>query len=135
MVNYFKEFTCKKCGNCCKNEYVLPEITKGEWIPIIEFLKEKYNGRLKIKDMDTPSKYEIYDWNKITNFLVEINKIDSEIFCVLDNGRCPFLKKKRKLNYYCEIHEIKPEVCRNYRCDLNSDDDFMIYLKQLKELE
>lgn len=130
----FKEFICKKCGICCKNEYILPEITKEEWLPIIEFLKKKYEGKLKIKDMDTPSEYEIYDLNKITDFLVEINNIDSDIFWVLDNGKCPFLKKKKKGTYYCEIHEIKPQVCKKYRCDLNSN-DFMIYLEQLEVLK
>ena len=129
----FPPFECKRCGKCCKEEYVLPYITKEEWVPIIEFVKIKYAGRLKIKDMEYPSDYDMYDFNnREETFFKDIDDIASKLFWIFDNGKCPFIKKKRNADYYCEIYDIRPRICTNYRCDLDGD-DFGIYLKQISE--
>ena len=78
--------------------------------------------------MDYPSQCEIINLNEV-DFLKSFHNIDSKIYWKIDNGRCPFIKKKRNGPYYCEIHKIKPKVCRDYRCDLNYE-DWITYLEQ-----
>lgn len=70
---------------------------------------------------------ELY-WNN--GSYSELETLD--VFWTLDSGICPFIKKKRDGKSYCEIQNIKPKICRNYRCDLEQD-DFEIYLEQMEK--
>ena len=131
----FPGFKCKRCGKCCLNNYILLKIELVEWYKILKVIESNYNGVIEITDDSEDHKtlttkeikhiIELY-WNNGSFY-------DLDAFWTLDSGICPFIKKKRNSEYYCEIQDIKPKICRNYRCDLESD-DYQIYLEQLEEI-
>ena len=85
-------FKCKRCGRCCSNAGHL-EIYEEDikrWITI---------GRNDLVDM-------LDEWEGFgsTGFFRNITTM-----------RCPFLRKVRKKDeYYCEIYDIKPIMCRGF---------------------
>jgi len=41
----------------------------------------------------------------------------------LDGGQCSFIRyNKEKDIWFCEIYDIRPIVCREYRCDEDNND-------------
>ncbi len=138
MKKGFKEFICKRCGKCCLNNYILLDIELKEWYKILKFIESNYNSVIEIMDdsdeyttITTKQIKEILDLYYLNGHDDEI--IYSDVFWTLDSGICPFAKKKRDNEYFCEIQDIKPKICKMYRCDLESD-DYQIYLEQLKKI-
>lgn len=119
----FGHFSCKRCGECCSKEYILFDgVTDEEWIPIIEHIKKFYNGTITIRDNYEPDE----EWTVTVESIDDINNakkdINSDLYWALDMGHCPFVKKDSKGAYYCEIYDIRPEVCKFYRCDLSGEE-------------
>lgn len=119
----FGRFVCKRCGKCCRtNEGVLFDgFLNEEWVPIIEYMKERYPNGITIKN-----KLEGIKWTgkieSLDDILTAKSNNNSELHWALDLGLCPFFKKKKGEKRYCEIYAIRPSVCRDYRCDLSGDE-------------
>ncbi len=127
----YKPFICQQCGECCQIETILMHgITDEEWIPIIEYVRKEYNGILTIHEWNP----HLFEWTARIESIEDIKKakedINSELYIALDIGQCPFLRKIDEGLYSCEIHDIRPRICRRYRCDL-SEEDWKEYMIQL----
>ena len=134
MKKVFKEFKCKRCGKCCFNHYILLKIELIEWYKILKFIDSNYDGVIEI--MDDSDEFKMITTEEIKQ-VIELywndgSFYDLDIFWTLDSGVCPFIKKNRDGEHYCEIQTIKPKICRNYRCNLEND-DFQFYLEQLEK--
>ena len=111
------DFQCKRCGKCCLNECILFDgIDLDEWKPIIELVNEKYNGVLNIKCNCGCDDFTKFKMKTIDDIIKAKNDTESDLYWALDYGQCPFIKKKDGA-YFCEIYEIRPQVCRKYQCD------------------
>jgi len=104
------DFKCKRCGECCFNTSML-SWTKEDWLPIIKYIKEKYNGFLTIKCSDRYVKIYIGTYMDIEKIKKEYNYL----WEALDEGECPFIKYD--YTWLCEIYDIRPMKCREFRCD------------------
>ena len=51
---------------------------------------------------------------------VKLNKIKPSYHLIDTYSTCPFLNNKNK----CEIYEIRPAICRNFKCDYYKTKDF-----------
>jgi Fe-S-cluster containining protein len=116
-INYFK---CIRCGTYCRyKSVVLLDFKIDDWTKIIPFIKEKYNGTLTVKcgcGCGEINSFEIHSIETIKNAF----KTKNALYIALDSGECPFLKKERDEKgrftgkYFCEIYDIRPELCRIY---------------------
>jgi len=79
-----KTFKCKRCGECC-NVYTI-RLDKKD----IKRIEERY-----------PRKHFL-SYDPFENYFI-LTKI---------NNKCVFLKKKDR--YFCEIHDIRPDICKKY---------------------
>jgi len=113
--------SCDQCGSCCiqlKNIINIERKDIGRWVKdcrtdILQYCNGWY---------DELSDYLIFGGNKKTlvdYFMESTNmemwfdpKTKGEIYL------CPFLRKKRNEDKFeCIIQDIKPEICRKYRCN------------------
>lgn len=93
-------FTCKQCGNCCLNldgfSTCASEADVRRW---------EAAGRVDILEWVDPVNFG-YHWE----YDIWINPRTED-----DVSRCPWLRKVRGENKYtCRIHDVKPDLCRNY---------------------
>ena len=98
-------FECKQCGHCCT-------------------LSDAYQGSASeadVKMWEDNDRWDILDW------VSTIYGKNGEVFChdiwISPTthdwvNRCPWLRKlPNKDKYICRIHDMKPELCRNYPLD------------------
>lgn len=95
-------FSCKQCGNCCLNlDGYYTCATKND----IRMWEE--NGRNDILRWVDKVGDGIYD--------IWINPRTGD-----DVSRCPWLRKlPQHEKYICRIHDMKPEVCKDYPISKN----------------
>ncbi len=87
-----KEFKCKSCGECCKNQ-VNVHLGLNDIINISEYLKLSHeNFLLKYTRLSTP-----------------LDNKDNLLFSIKNTKPCMFLKNK-----ICSIHDVKPMICNQY---------------------
>ena len=93
-------FKCKQCGNCCLN------------------LNAFYScaSEADVKRWEETGRYDILEWDDPVDFGdhwehdIWINPRTGD-----DVSRCPWLRKlPGKDKYVCRIHDVKPDLCRNY---------------------
>jgi len=93
-------YTCRQCGRCCQNLDYHDEVTVED----VELWKSL--GRM-----------DILEWVAVTR--KEGLDIAYRIWTPPGTSQvadtCPFLKKEPSANrWQCQIHEVKPAICRNY---------------------
>lgn len=94
-----EQFTCRQCGQCCRN--------------------------LRFRDAGTADDYrrirglgreDILAW--MAPVLREGRLVACRLWIDPDTGRyaevCPWLEQTASGQAYCRIHEIRPEICRHY---------------------
>lgn len=92
-----KGFVCKQCGHCCLNLGAYQSNATEADIAMWEEC-----GREDILEWVDEIGAGIYD--------IWINPRTKD-----DVNRCPWLRKlPRQDKYICRIHDVKPEICRNY---------------------
>ena len=95
MINTYKQgiynFTdngkCIECGNCCSRYLLMTQ-----------------------KEINTISKY--IQRKKIKQQIHSVNVLSGKVF----DATCPFLDDT-KPNHKCTIYEIRPQICRDFKCD------------------
>ena len=88
---------------------------KEDWIPIIEYIKDVYDGVLLIRIDEYFYKFKIQSYEDIEKAK---NALKNLLWDALDGGQCPFiLYNKDEDIWFCEVHDIRPIVCKEYRCD------------------
>ncbi len=93
-------FKCKQCGNCCLNLGAYQSEASVD-----DFIRWFEAGREDILDWVSP----IPDSEGGYIFDIWISKKVGWV------DRCPWLRKLPGQNKYkCRIHNMKPEICRNY---------------------
>lgn len=107
-------FKCKMCGRCCIKHYLIdivhPDGNYMDWERIVEHIKEKYDGFLEL--------HCNCGCGEVTHH--KINSVKDLPLLELDYAKCPFLKRLRDnkgrftSKYYCEIHEFKPQTCKEF---------------------
>lgn len=119
MGNNKKEFHCRKCGKCCLNTMILIDISDTEWIPITEYIKNNNNSQLKIKCNCGCKEVKSYTISSVQDILDAKKDSSSELYHSLSLGQCPFIKKRKHKReiYFCEIYEIRPEMCKYFKCN------------------
>lgn len=95
VYDFTKDGKCSGCGNCCSN--YLP-LTAGEVNRIAQYVKK--HGIREQLHLPAPMNLEGYD-------------------TVMD-ATCPF---RDNANKRCVIYEIRPSICRDFRCDKPSKRD------------
>ena len=96
-----EEFKCQRCSKCCKELHVV-FLTEEE-------VKKWRRYRVKSNYGEFPAIYfaKVLDIGTADLFFHPIT--GEELF------RCPFLRKiHRKEKYKCLIHDIKPQVCKDF---------------------
>jgi|GEM_PF-1985135 len=92
-----EEFSCKQCGNCCLNLNAHQSCATEEDVALWE-----ENGR-----------DDILEW--VDEMIPGVHDIWIHPQTGEDVSRCPWLRKlPRQEKYVCHIHDMKPEMCRNY---------------------
>lgn len=94
---------CQRCGRCCKELYGSFGATmhdKNRWDDVVVTTNR---GKMYLLDeMICPVCFDIF-----------VNPETDDLFL-----NCPFLRKVRGKDIYeCLIHDIKPDVCRDYHTD------------------
>ena len=110
------------CGRCCLgighhlvdtlNENHLPasQQTEIDWERIVEFIKERNGGILKLRQDEGSNEISVHQIKEVSDLPWE----------ELDYSYCPFVKQKRDnegrftSGYYCEINDFKPATCRKF---------------------
>lgn len=108
------KFECIQCGHCCINlwDAICTTVSEKdiemwvdkkrydilEWVePLIVAGEEKFS-------------WETRDKAVVAGYDIWINPNTKD-----DAERCPWLRKlPKKNNYICKIHDVKPEICREY---------------------
>lgn len=96
VYDFTKEVKCSDCGNCCSN--FLP-VTKGEVNRISRYIKA--NGITEQNHLTAPMAAESYDG--------------------VYDAVCPF---RDNVNKRCVIYEVRPAICRKFRCDKPRKHDY-----------
>jgi len=97
------EWKCIQCGKCC--------FMYGCMIPASDddLARWKKQGRQDILDMAMIAR------DPKTNRIIA-----AELWWDRSTGRefvyCPWIKKKKDGKVYCQIHDTKPQYCRDYIC-------------------
>lgn len=89
---------CSRCGECCRAPVVL--ITKPS-----DFRRWIEQGRNDILKYASRPPLRGYG-----DFWMDIRKTD-------DAAYCPFIGKTGDGEFTCTIHDTKPKVCREFRCE------------------
>jgi Fe-S-cluster containining protein len=93
-------FSCRQCGKCCQNLDYHNEVTKED------MAHWKQAGRTDI--MDWVGVFRKDDQNTVYRIWM---KPGTREFA----ETCPFLQKKpHKNQWFCRIHDDKPQICRQY---------------------
>lgn len=96
VFDYTVDGECSSCGNCCSN--FLP-LTNGEVNRIARYIKA--NRIAEQKHITAPMSLENYDG--------------------VYDATCPF---RDNINKKCTIYEIRPAICRDFRCDKPKNKDY-----------
>ncbi len=107
-----EKFVCNQCGLCCKIFNMSDFTKKEEWERIVGYIIKKHGGILKISgQFDKIEEYKIESYNDLP--IKALNRL----------WQCPFLKRERDKKgrftskYACEIHDVRPKVCRAFPID------------------
>ncbi len=130
LSDKIKRFECERCGYCCLSRYVLLRFDYKDWIRIIEYLQKNYNGILSIKCDCGCGEINRFKINSIEDIKKAYEDSMSELWKRLDYGRCPFIRKSNNGKFFCEIHHIKPKLCRGFKCDSSWDDNKRSYYEE-----
>ena len=87
VYNFTDNGNCIECGNCCSRYLVMTQ-----------------------KEINTISKY--IEKKKIKRQIHSVNVLSGKVFDFL----CPFLDDT-KSNHKCTIYEVRPQICRDFKCD------------------
>ena len=92
---------CYLCGECCRAYSV--EITPSDITRLSDHLKMSEQD-FREKHLD-PNRFS---WNR-GNGILKKKLIEGE-----PQESCHLMEKRDDGYYYCTVHQVKPEVCRNY---------------------
>ncbi|MBT3191247.1 MAG: hypothetical protein HN341_01700 [Verrucomicrobia bacterium] len=93
-------FECKQCGHCCLELEAFSTCASEN-----DILRWDEEGRFDILEWVDP-----VDFGDHCEFDIWINPRTGD-----DVSRCPWLRKARgEDRYTCRIHDLKPDLCRNY---------------------
>ncbi len=118
-------FICKRCGNCCKTNYMIDIITRTEWERIIAFLNEDSNTSIEVVDFDE-GKVQTFDLDSMEVFKpTDENERFSDFVWAMDDAiKCPFLElNEETCEYSCSVYEVRPQSCRNHKCEKAPHED------------
>ena len=87
IYNFTDNGKCIECGNCCSRYLLMTQ-----------------------KEINTISKY--IQRKKIKQQIHSVNVLSGKVF----DATCPFLDDT-KPNHKCTIYEIRPQICRDFKCD------------------
>ena len=128
IITKTTEFKCLRCGNCCKR-YAHEISLTNEDIELWKFLDRKdllFHPFvwLEAKFILPPTERECSSRKEIKKILTDAEKETGIRFLWgnLFHG-CIFLKRKGKI-FECLIHDVKPEMCRNFPFDEYGEVDF-----------
>ncbi len=93
-----KRARCSRCGKCCTAPVVL--ITKPS-----DYRRWVRQGRDDILKYASVPPLKGYG-----DLWIDIKGSE-------DSAYCPFIKKTGEDTYICTIHDTKPKVCREFRCE------------------
>ena len=121
------EFTCLKCGNCCKR-YAHEISLTNEDIELWKFLDRKDLLFHPFIDLETKLIVPISDVYSTRKEIKEIlTYAEKQTGIKFPWGNlfrgCIFLKRRGK-TYECLIHCVKPEMCRNFPFNEYGEVDF-----------
>ena len=107
-------FNCTKCGKCCVNSSYMGTLFAVEE----DLVRWEEAGRYDI--MDTAY---IFHWGEKIKRTADL-WTDPMTGDEITNGTCPWVKKIGKDLWHCTIHELRPNVCRDYPVDKEQRDGF-----------
>ncbi|MHA1682467.1 MAG: YkgJ family cysteine cluster protein [Promethearchaeota archaeon] len=112
------ELRCLQCGRCCKHFSFFTHMNREEWKVVYRHVMDEQEGLMHVKYLERgsgrfitrtyrPRLEDIESETKRWPF-----KTDANEFIL-----CPFLAfDYTGAVYYCAIHEIKPQTCREFIC-------------------
>jgi len=104
---------CEQCGLCCRifgNSITPTVMNLYSWIEqgrkdILRFFSAARDDGLRVNCADLLPE----DLGAI--ILIEMRDPETGDYLTV----CPFLRRIEKDRYICDIHTVKPEMCRNYQ--------------------
>jgi Fe-S-cluster containining protein len=105
-------FNCTGCGKCC---------TYGPYMGSMSAHEED------LQRWEDEDRQDILDTANIWGdgeFRTAYLWIDPKTGDEVTSGICPWVKKIGKDNWHCTIHELRPNVCRNYPVSREQRDQF-----------
>jgi len=100
ILTGMEDFTCHQCGQCCRTLDYHNEVTKED------MARWKQADRTDIMDWVGVFRKDSQD----TIYRIWMKPGTREFAAI-----CPFLKKKpHKNQWVCQIHDDKPQICRQY---------------------
>ena len=105
-------FNCTQCGKCCVNPSYMGKMSAdGEDLQRWEDA-DRY---------DILATAYIFDWGKTRSADLWMNPVTGD---EITNGICPWVKNIGKDLWHCTIHELRPNICRDYPVDKEQRDGF-----------
>ena len=89
---------CSMCGECCRAPVIL--ITKPA-----DYMRWTSQGRSDILQYASVPPLKGYG-----DLWLHIDRSER-------SGYCPFIRKVSRNKYICTIHDTKPRVCKEFRCE------------------
>ncbi|MCF8069136.1 MAG: YkgJ family cysteine cluster protein [Desulfobacterales bacterium] len=95
-----ESLNCRQCGSCCINLIYHKDCTEKD-----------YNRWIAMGRFDILERVKLVQYgSKIIGYRIWFNPKTGRLF-----SKCPWLKKDDSKNHYsCTIHDVKPEICRQY---------------------
>ena len=109
-----ENFNCTGCGKCCTYGPYMRTMSAGEE----DLQRWEDEGRQDI--LDTA---DIFSWGDGEDRTADL-WMDPKTGDERNSDRCPWVKKVGKDNWHCTIHELRPNVCRNYPVNKKQRDEF-----------
>lgn len=107
---------CIQCGRCCKHFSFFAHLNANDWDTLRDYIETTYGGLIYVKYLDA----------SVQRFIArgfELGETHGWV-CHPENNafvQCPFfLFNPDTAMHYCEIHEIKPNVCKDFYCNGSS---------------
>ena len=107
-------FNCTGCGKCC---------TYGPYMKTLSADEEDIQRWEDADRYDILDTAHIFDWGDDKPRLADL-WMDPETGDESTSDVCPWVKKVGADNWHCTIHEVRPNVCRNYPISKKQRDEF-----------
>jgi len=109
-----KAFNCTNCGKCCTHAPYMGTMSAHEE----DLQRWEEAGRQDILD----TAY-IFEWGEGEDRTADL-WMDPKTGDEVTSGICPWVKQVDEDNWHCTIHEVRPNVCRNYPVSREQRDSF-----------